>query len=142
MLVRLIIRLFKLTFFLIGVVSIAGAWDFLQRSQAADGDYTLQEYAVSVEDRYGDQARAFVHTAWTLAQDGVAYGRDWAKSTGVLDGFGIDLDTLGFAPAEDTATPVEIETVEAPDDSSVVIADANASLAPESSLLPRARALQ
>ncbi|MCK0150592.1 hypothetical protein MWU54_11190 [Marivita sp. S6314] len=117
-----------------GLAAILGAWDFFAQAKAAEGQYTLQKYATSVSERYGDDAASIADSAGTLAKAGYRAGVAWTAETGWLEALGIE----AIAPQPDEAVVVmqdadsEVETI--------VVASAGAFVAPETSLFPRARA--
>jgi len=128
---------FKLCVYSGGLIILAGVWDYTQQRQAIDGDYTVAEYATSVSDRYGPRVNQLATIAAGSADAGLATGVDWVKSAGVLDKFGVD-PSVQDMPAAATLEPQKVTSL----DDLISLASVHAVSAPETSLFPRARAVQ
>ena len=132
MFIRWIFRsLVKLAVYVFGFVAIAGLWDYAQQAQAADYDYSFDKYAPSVMSRYGDEIGA-VSDGWDVAKSGLTFGLQVILDSGIIEKLGVDRFAL-FAWPNDPTVP-------APEP--VQVASLQVDYAPETSLFPRARALQ
>lgn len=145
MIVSFVKGIFRLGFCAAGLVAGLVAWDYMQQVQAADYQYSIDEYKLSVMDRYGEEAvlaLSMLESAQSGVKAGARFGLQLAEDTGLLDRFGLSL-TQSDAPP-----PVapSVEAMIAPDTelqiAPVQFAVASQALAPESSLFPRARALR
>ncbi|MFP7674366.1 hypothetical protein ACG74X_13545 [Marivita sp. S0852] len=137
MIFGLIKRIVKLAVYGVGFGCVVGVWDFMQQSQATEGNFTLEDYAVSVTDRYGAQVREFADDTMIMAQTGVDHGLTWIAS------FSESGLPISDSPAHDeTTASVSVPEHVSSLDALVVLASAEQSAAPESSLYPRARGAQ
>ena len=133
---KLFKAIFKLGLYAACAGAIWAAWDFMQQSNAAGDDYGVAEHMASLDDRYGDDVRELGANAVIFAQDGYASAVAWAEGQGVFDMIGMDAPVLE-APAEvETSAKVVPAGTE---DATLVLASADAPLAPDTSLFPRAR---
>jgi hypothetical protein len=132
MVIRWIFRsLVKLAVYVFGFMAIAGLWDYAQQAQAADYDYSFDEYAPSVMARYGDEI-GVVSDGWDVAKAGLNSGLQVILDSGILEKLGVD-QFAHFAWSTDPTVP-------APEPVQVALLQSD--YAPETSLFPRARALQ
>jgi hypothetical protein len=123
--------LVKLAAYVFGFVAIAALWDYAQQAQAADYAYTFDEYPPSVMARYGDEI-GLVSDGWDVAKSGLNSGLRFILDSGIMEKLGVDQFAL-FASSTDATVP-------APEP--VQVASLQSDYAPETSLFPRARALQ
>jgi hypothetical protein len=129
--------IFKLCAYSVVLIILAGVWDYTQQRQAVAGEFTVATYATSVSDRYGPHVAQITTLASNGAEAGISNGLDWVKSAGVLDSQGVEPTVLGRRVVA-TQEPQEVKTL----NEQVVLASVNSVAAPETSLYPRARALQ
>lgn len=136
MIVKFIKGLAKLTLFAAGTVAVIGVWDYSQRAKAADDGYSVATYRASVLDRYGDDAGKVL----AAAKGGLANGYGWLAQSGAFDLVGL-AERLG--PADDEALGDALPAAaSAAGEPPLQLASAQEGLAPQTSLFPRARALQ
>lgn len=136
MLRRFVNRIIKLGFMMLCLGLLAGGWDFMQRSQAAEGDYTIGQYAASLDARYGDDVFALANNATALANTALQSGMQWADDAGVLEKIGMEL------PDQVMVEMTDAETKIVDGDAPLQVASTEAIYAPETSLFPRARVTQ
>ena len=147
MFAKIVKGLFKLCFLTAGTATIVGIWDYTQQAKAAGYVYSYTQYQVSVLDRYGDeaaQAFAFLDTA----NAGLASGVAWVAETGLLETVGLSMPDTLMPESEDTLASVPIQQI-SPQTATqedvaqpIQLASVTGGLAPERSLLPRARVVQ
>ncbi|WP_299791379.1 hypothetical protein [uncultured Marivita sp.] len=136
MVVKFAKGLAKLSFLGAGTAAVIGLWDYTQQAKAADYDLSFAQYQASVVDRYGDQAG----DVFAVAHSGIASGYAWASRSGVLELAGLTED--GSVIDESDPLVVIVDDPESSVETEIEVAAADGGLAPDSSLLPRARALQ
>lgn len=141
MIVSFVKGIFRLGFCAAGLVAGLVAWDYMQQVQAADYQYSIDEYKLSVMDRYGEEAvlaLSMLESAQSGVKAGARFGLQLAEDTGLLDRFGLSLTQSDAPPSVEAMIAPDTELQIAP----VQLAVASQALAPESSLFPRARALR
>lgn len=139
MIVSFVKGIFRLGFCAAGLVAGLVAWDYMQQVQAADYQYSIDEYKLSVMDRYGEEAvlaLSMLESAQSGVKAGARFGLQLAEDTGLLDRFGLSLTQSDAPPSVEAMIAPDTELQIAP----VQLAVASQALAPESSLFPRARA--
>jgi len=152
MLRKLIRSIFKLGIYGIGLAAMYGAWDYTQKWEAAEGDLTLPQYVMSLNDQYGGAVTGLASQAVTLAQNGVASGAAMVAESGVMEKAGIAVpdQVLALSADPEAADPEAADAVsdlplaEGAETGAdvVVVASVERVMAPDVSLLPRSRPLK
>lgn len=125
-----------------GLVAVVGLWDYTQQAKAVDYQYSVEAYKLSVMDRYRAEAELAFGVMDTVTE-AAWRGVDFVEETGILEKAGISLPErvvetpqVIFAVGNSAEGSVNDGGAEGP----IVVAAAQGVFAPESSLLPRARA--
>lgn len=150
MLRKLIKSIFKLSMYGIGLAAMYGAWDYTQKWEVAEGELTLPQYVMSLNDQYGGAVTGVASQAVTLAQAGAASGAALVNGSGMLEKAGITLPEQAHAVAAVAAEPELAEVAAVVSEpsvadeaeaglASVVVASVDRVMAPDVSLLPRSR---
>ncbi|SHH92487.1 hypothetical protein [Marivita hallyeonensis] len=146
MLGKLFGTLVKFTFYALGTVAVIGVWDFTREAEAArltpEPDYTMERYVASLTDRYGDDVQAATEVALETAKTGLTAGLEWAQNTGAIEKLGIEEHAKSLQMLIAPQAEPAIEAAIATEGAVVQMASAAGHLAPETSLLPRARVTQ
>lgn len=148
-----------------------GTWDYIKQAQEYGQGYTIAQHIPTVQTRYADQigmaataagvAKSGLLAGADLAATGAAAGLKFAKDSGVLEKVGLEgliaeedviVATEEAKPIEEVAPLVEAEPtaevvpapvvpIETDATEAFEIASVAEGLAPESSIVPRARAI-
>lgn len=125
-----------------GLVAVVGLWDYTQQAKTVDYEYSVEAYKLSVMDRYGAEAELAFGVMDTVTE-AAWRGAEIVEETGILEKAGISLPERVVEPPQvilavgnSAEVPVKDGSAEGP----MIVAAAQGVFAPESSLLPRARA--
>lgn len=123
----------RLGVYAVGLAAVIGTWDFTQQAKAADYSYTFNDYRLSVADRLLGAENGYAASAYETARAGFRSGAAWMNASDVAGNVGLESDEVANVSARKGSR------VAARGAAPVVLASADATLAPEVSLFPRAR---